>query len=339
MSVPRILTGFVAVCVICAGCRSDSGMTPTPGGLLNAPTVFIPVGLLKSPRGIAVDNTGDIWIGDTYGGVIRRFTSQGSQRLSLPNYAFPRNMGIDKGTGHVLAIVNDNTILSINPANNVDSPVASLTTFTVDTSGIFDVTTGDQVSRVMNIGRVGDVDGAINGDLFASVVANGGENFLVRVRNGQPKAIAYSPRVPTNTPDRRPRFVITGGASTVYTSFLASTTSTLPQRCYGLITASLISSRFFDGAYVTANAPGGGYDPSGFLFIADADNRELVIVSLSSEQIVEHDLLPDISGMTQPSPADVAVAPDGTVYVVVTDAFDTANSIGAVLRYTRTPVQ
>ncbi|MEK7671108.1 MAG: hypothetical protein AAB344_02695, partial [Bacteroidota bacterium] len=40
--------------------------------------VFLPVGSLKSPQGIAVDAIGNVWVADTRNNRLRRFTAAGA---------------------------------------------------------------------------------------------------------------------------------------------------------------------------------------------------------------------------------------------------------------------
>jgi hypothetical protein len=186
----------------------------------------------------------------------------------------------------------------------------------------------------------GDIDGAPNGSVYVSVLANDGEHFVVQVRSGTARALARSSQQVPPQAGANPQFVLCEDGGAVYTGFYFPTGSpNATHRGYVLFPSSITTSGVMEAIQLSSRVSGGGYDRSGYLMLADGSTRELVIASVASERVIDRLLLPAIDGMTQPAPTDAAIAPDGTVYVTVRDLFDTANQHGAVLRYPRAPIR
>ncbi len=333
-----VLLTQILILLHLAGCRSDIPSVGNPTTTYQDPAIIVPVGRLKSPRGIAVDQTGDIWVSDSYSNVIRRISPGGSDKTLLTAIPFPTKMGFDRSTNNILVIIDQNSILSISPSNDVTNIVFSFIASVIDTTSVFDVTSGIQTSRAINTVIVGDVDGATNGDIFVSALANDAENFLIRVRNGIASAIAFSPLRPTVQPDRSVHFLSTDRFGDVYTSFVtdvgASGTTT---NLFAIVPGNLLASQRFSNIRISPTAQGSGIDATGRLFIAEPSLQQVILVSTADSSPTDYIILPFVQGMSAPTPRDVALAPNGDIYVAVSDLLDTSNTLGAVIVYKRNP--
>lgn len=320
------------------GCRSEIPASGNSTTTYQDPSIIVPVGRLKSPRGIAVDPSGDIWVSDSYSNAVRRISPGGSDKTLLTAIPFPTKMGFDRSTNNILVTIEQNTLLSISPSNDVTNIVFSFSGSVIDTASVFDVTTGIQTSRIINSLTIGDVDGAANGDLFVSALANDAENFLIRVRNGIATAIAFSPLRPTSQSERTSHFLSTDQFGDVYTSFVtgvgASGTTT---NLFAIVPGNLPASQRFSNIRITPTAQGSGIDATGRLFIAEPSLQQVVLVSTADSSPTDFIILPFIQGMSAPTPRDVALAPNGDIYVAVSDFLDTSNTLGAVIMYKRNP--
>jgi streptogramin lyase len=332
----RSLKALLAVLLfIVPACRRETPIGPPDAPYLSGPTVFIPVGTLKSPRGIAVDATGDIWVADTYNDQILRFGSDGTEKASVPGFTLPRYMGIDRLTGDILTVENGLSIIRVDPTNNNASVETTLSELTIDTTFIYDVNLRQTVSRGVTPNEIGDIAGAFNGDIFVSVLANDTENFIVRVRNGLATAIAVSDQPPSIASDIGTRFLAVDNFGTVYTAFISGSQGSAAARVYALNPGNLPLSHFLSEPLVTGGARGAGIDVAGELYIADPPVNAMVIVSTTLEQTIDVLNIPAVEGMNESAAWDIGVGPDGSVYVAIVDRFDTANELGAVLKYTR----
>jgi len=324
------------VTVTCIGCREDSAPPTSAESLFTGPTLFLPLGTLRSPRGIAVDDSGRVWVSDTYSDLVRCFAPNGSERFRLPGIILPTNMGIDRAT-HTILLVSDQTmIIRIDPNTNTPTVVIDLDGSPIDTSSMYNVISSQTQRRIVNLPVMGDLDGAGNGEIFVSVLANGAENFVLRVRGGEASAIAYSPLRPLVPSDAGTRFLSVDDFGTVYTSFVFSTSSTSTlTHVFALTPGNLAASHLLSGPRISAGAQGSSIEPSGFMFIADTFLRQMVIISTISERTFDALTIPAVSGMTEAVPTDIGVAPDGSVYVATADMPDSEHQRGAVLKYTR----
>ena len=331
-----VTVSLSTILLIIPACREETPTAPPDAPFLSGPTVFIPVGTLKSPRGIAVDGSGDIWVADTYNDEIVRFGPDGTEKAFIPGFILPAYMGVDPVTGDILTVANGLSIIRIDPTNNSSSVEANLSGPTIDTTSIYDVNLRQNVTRGLTPNEIGDLDGAINGDIFVSVLANGNENFVIRVRNGLATAIAVSDQPPSIPSDIGTRFLAVDNFGTVYTAFISGSQGSAAARVYALNPGTLPLSHFLSEPLVTGGARGAGIDVAGELYMADPPVTAMVIVSTILEQTIDVVDIPFVEGMNDPAAWDIGVGPDGSVYVAVVDLFDTANELGAVLKYTRT---
>jgi streptogramin lyase len=329
----RIVSIMVILLALQTGCREGSTGSSSPVPLLSSPTVFVPVGIVKSPRGIAVDSTGDIWVSDTRGDRVLRLAPSGSARLSMP-LTLPGGMGVDHLTGDILVVSAGTSLWRINPRTENASNEANLSTLPVDTSAVFDVNVREVRTKAVSISQVGGIGGTITGDIYISA-ASGNENYLIKVRGGTASAAAYSSAIPPTAADAGPRFIATDRFGTIYTSFAFASGSGSQIRVFAFHPNSLSLSHILGEPAVTGGARGATIDATGILFIADPAVDAIVIVSTSNERTLGTLSLPSITGIVQPVARDIAVAPDGTVYVAVSDLFDSPEFPGAVLRYGR----
>jgi hypothetical protein len=334
--IPRTIMGVIALTCLLGGCRSDEPTGSGSDSLLATPTVFIPTGTLRAPSGIAVDKTGEVWVSDTFADAVRRYTALGSSRLLLPGITQPGKMGFDRSTNNILVVSNSTLVYQIDPASNVATILTQVSTGTLDTSSVFNLATGATGSRSAQVPVLGDLDGTPSGDIFVSMVAGSAENFLVRIRNGQSAAIAFSPVRPLVAFDISARFLSVDRFGTVFTSFVTDASQSATEiTAFGVFPSNLGATAPLPASGITARAIGSGIDDAGILFVADASARQILILSSSSGQTLERVDMPEIAGMTQPSPRDVAAGPDGSVFVACSDLFDTGNTLGAVLKFAR----
>ncbi len=332
------------LCVLLVGifpsCRDKSTPPTAIEPYLTGPTLIVPVGLLKSPRGIAVDPSGDFWVADTKNDLIRRFTSSGTQRDSVIGFTLPTCMGIEQSTGNVLAVVNNTTIVRINPSTHDATIITTVSGTTVDTSSVYDVNSGESQPHALAVHSLGDIDGAPNGDIFVSALAGSVDNAVIQIHSGSAKAIAFSSLAPSNPADIDAKFLAVDTYGMIYTAFVLSTgQSSAAIRVYALSASNPFLNEPFPEPAISGGALGAGIDASGILFIADQPLQQIVIVSTISGRTIDVLTIPQIQGMTQPTPRDIAVGPDGSVYVAVGDLFDSAELLGAVLKYSRGTVE
>lgn len=338
----QILPATLLFAVLLAGtsCRETTEGPVGGGTLLGTPSVLVESGLLRAPRGIAVDNGGDVWVADTYNNAIKRFTPSGSQSLLLPGYIEPRGMGLDRASGAILTVVDGSSLLRIDPRTASENVFALITASSVDTSAVFDTFRARTAPRVMLSATLGDIDGAPGGAVYVGLVANAGENFVVQVQGGVSRAIAHSSQVIPVSVQVLPQYVACGDGGAVYTGFYYPTgSSNASHRAHVLYPSGISLSGVMEAIQISGGVTGGGYDRAGYILLADQASRELVIASVASERIIERLPMPEVLGMVQPTPTDVAAAPDGTVYLSVRDQFDTSNRVGAVLRFPRAPIR
>lgn len=328
-----MITGLLAA--IAMGCRdTDADLTGSAPGL-TGPTVFVQVGILKYPQGIAVDGTGDIWVSDTNGDRITRFTPAGSQRLSLGGVTTPTFMGFDRATNDIL-VVSQNEVLRINPQNETVTTIAAVSGAGVDAVSTFNVRTGQIQSRTLSIRQLGDIDGTPGGDVYLSSVTTDGQNYLLRIRTGQISAVAFSDIPPDASPNGATRFVCSGALGEIFTAFVfQSQQQPAVARSYVVLPSNITSSRVLGTGPVSDGARGAGIDGLGNLYIADSQMRQLILISIAPERVIDVLDIPAVAGMTDAAPWDVAVGTDGSVYVTVVDLFDTSRQLGGVLKYSR----
>jgi hypothetical protein len=324
---------FLTLC----SCRDEQATQSSLVPTFDSPVEFVPNGFLKAPGGISVDATGDIWISDTYNDRVAAFSASGSQRYSLPLAPLPGPMGLDRSTGDLLTVTDGASVYRIIPATQQILLVAAISSGTVEAASVFDVNTGNLRGRVLTGLVTGDVDGSTAGDLFASCLANGRENYLLRVRNGGASAIAYSAFPPLDTLATGPRFVAAGRGGTVYTAF------TLPDNSlFGLTTPFVyfpldpLRSRPFPGGEDAGSFfNAGGMDLHGLIAVADGETRTIVVFTASPERTLTVLGMPAVAGLIAPAPTDVAIGNDGSIFAAVRDLQDTGNQRGAVIRFPR----
>jgi hypothetical protein len=236
-------------------------------------------------------------------------------------------------TRHCCRYLRGLNIIRINPLNNNATIVAGLGAGWVDTTAVFDVNTGQTRSRPLVAHGAGDISGASNGDIFVSAVAQTGEHYIVRVRGGQMTALAFSAHVPSNQ-TAGPMFLSVDRFGTLFTGFFTSANQTSP-RIFLVEPGSLFLSQPVSGSLLSTGARGSSIDDAGILFIADAGNQELIIFNTLTNRVEDIVTIGPIQGIAQPAPRDVAVSPDGSVLVTVSDLFATADNPGVVLKYGR----
>lgn len=328
---------ILSVAFTLEGCRENTPLLDTVPIQLGGSQVFVGIGTLRSPRGIAVDSRGDVWVADTYGDRILRYASNGILLSSINGIQSPSSMGLDRGTNSILAVSDDRTLIRLNTSTGQVTTVATLTNSTINSTSVYDIVSRQFESRSLVIDAVGDVDGTLNGDIFLSILANITENYLVRVTTIGATAVAFSQLEPLDTLRNAARFVASAGLSSVYTAFLVPNAQSLGILQPYLFTSGNVSaSRALTVPELSGGPTGACIDGSGLLYVADAASGTLLVISTSSGHAIEVLEMPAITGMTEPVPWDVAAAPDGTVYVAVIDQADLSHQFGAVLKYPRT---
>lgn len=317
------------------GCRSQEPLGPPTSGL-SGPAVLVPVGILKSPRGIAVDSTGDIWVSDTFGDRVVRFSQSGSVKLSFPGFILPGYMGVDRPTDDILLIDNGFTLVRIRYRTETASNILVLNAGSINPGGVFDVQSLTTIDRTIFPRQLGDLDGSVTGEIYVNLVSSVDENVLVKIAPGSVSAAAFSSTRPLNQNDATSQFVSVDQFGTVYSAFLLQVPQVgIAMRPYVFHPGNIGTSHAFSGASVSGGTTGSGIDQTGTLYIADPAIGEFIMVSTASERTLERFIIPPIAGMVQPAPWDVGVSRNGNVYVAVIDLFDTSNQKGAVLVYTR----
>lgn len=323
-----VVIPIVVLMVFVSSCKNESG-TPPEEIFLSAPSVFVPVGLLKQPQGISVDASGNVWVADTRAGKVRRFSSEGVLRDSVTGFALPTRMGIDR-SNNMLLLIDNLTINRINPQTGAATIVITLNGITVDGSSVFDVNSRSTGSTTVEVQHLGDIEGTVTGDIVVSAHGTP-ENFVVRIRGGTAGALVGSSLAPPNSAERGAHFLAVDDFGTVFTSFAISTPTPII-RVYSFSPSNASLSHVLSEPYVTGAARGAGMDASGNLYITDPAMQQLIVVSTLSERTIARYSIPDVGGYSM-VPHDVAASSDGALYVVVTDRLGT--EAGAVLKYLR----
>lgn len=330
---PRLtaLAAFFGVLVASSGtaCKNESSTSLTQT-YLTPPSVFLPVGVLRQPRGIAVDGAGDVWVADTRAGKVRRLTRDGVLRDSIIGFQLPAAMGFDRSSGSLL-LVDEYTLYRLQPQTGAATIIATLTNNSIDTSAVFDIDARRMIATAVNVARLGDITAGPMGDVYVGCFGTP-ENFLVRVRAGLAAAVAASFLVPTNSAERGPHFVGVDAFGTVFSSFAVGG-ATPVVRFFAFSPSHTDLSRVLTEPAVTGAARGSTIDVSGNLYVTDPATQELVIVSTIAERTIARYVIPDVGGYSM-IPHDVAVSEDGRVYVVVSDRLGT--EAGAILVYRTT---
>lgn len=316
--------GFVA-------CREEKITAPATQVLLSGPSVFVPVGLLKSPQGIAVDGSGNVWVADTRNNKLRRFSPAGTQTdsMSYPNQI--QKVAVDKRSGDLLAIHNGTVVDRIVAQTKTVIASFPLNPFNGDASAVFDANSGTTRSISATVIRLGDVDISPIGDVYVSAYGSP-ENFVLKVSNGNITVIASSSLAPSTVGEVGPRFLAVDAFGTIFTSFtFLATSSQSVVRMYSINPGNVTQSKVMNEPVVSGAARGATIDAAGNVYIADPLTQDMTIVSSNSEKTTAVYRIPDTNGLVM-TPQDVAVAANGTVYVVVTDR--SGSEAGAVLKYT-----
>jgi sugar lactone lactonase YvrE len=311
----------------CSSCRNETP-TDADGSVLNPPTVFIPVGVLKTPGGIAVDADNNVWVSDSGNDRLRKFSSTGILADSIVLMR-PSAVALDKATRSYLVVVENGTTIS-----RFALPGKTLTTsyplhpFTGNSSTVFDVGLNMSVSLNIVIRHLGDVDTSPTGDMF--VAAQGSPaNSVIRISSGGISALAAST---VDSANAIARFLAVDGFGSAYTSFSLNRGPAVVPTIFSLAPGNILQSRSIGTFGVSGRAQGAAIDAAGRMYITDQASQELVIISTVSETILGRYSIPDVNGFAM-IPRDVALANDGTVYIVVNDRLGT--EAGAVLKYTR----
>ncbi|MEO8168875.1 MAG: SMP-30/gluconolactonase/LRE family protein [bacterium] len=311
-------------------CRDEKATSPTTQISLSDPTVFIPAGRLKSPQGIAVDGSGNVWVADTKNNKLRRFSPAGTQTDSMSYPDQVQKIAVDKRNGDLLVIHGSTTVDRVIAASKTVTASFPLNPFSGDVSGVFDANTGTTQSILATTIRLGDVDVSPMGDIYVSAYGSP-ENFVVRISNSNVIALAYSSLSPTAAGETGAHFLAVDGFGTVFTSFtFTASSSQNVTRVYSINPGNVNQSKVLNEPVVSGAARGATVDAAGNLYIADPLTQYLTVVSTSSEKTIGVYRIPDTNGLSV-SPQDVAVTAGGTVYVVVTDR--SGSDAGAVLKY------
>ena len=323
-----LLTMIVATCLFsCSSCKDDSPTDPEQRTILSGPMVFLPVGSLKSPQGIAVDATGNVWVADTRNNRLRRFTAAGALTDSIV-VTQPSNVAVDKRTGDLLVIENGTTVSRFLVQTKTLLASYSLNPFGGNSSAVFDVGNRSSTSIRVDVRELGDIDSSPTGDIFVS--ARGAPaNCAIRILNGNVSALAASS---VDSATTTARFLAVDPFGTVFTSFSFSRGPASTTLVYSLSPGNITQSHSLNEPLVSGTARGAAIDASGQLYIADPATQEMIVISTASEKTMRRYIIPDTNGFSM-VPREVAVASDGTVYVVVNDRLGT--DAGAVLKYTR----
>jgi streptogramin lyase len=314
-------------------CRDDAPTEEEQQQFNLVSSVFIPVGVLREPQGIAVDASGNVWVADTHNGKLRKFLTSAQQADSM-NFLFPpTNIAINKRTGDLLVVEDGKRVREIVVATKTDLRSSTLNPFFGNADVVLDVNTNTTRAIAPNIRVVGDIESTPNGDVVVSAYGSP-ENLVIQLVTGNARALAFSATTPSNSADAGSRFVAVDRFGTVFTSFtFLGTSGQNVVRGYSFNPANLLTqSKVLTEPFATGSARGATIADDGKMFVADSAAQELVVFSTLSEKTVLRSRIPDTNGFSM-SPRDVAVATDGTVYVVVTDRNGT--DAGAVLKYTK----
>jgi hypothetical protein len=250
------------------------------------------------------------------------------------NFLFPpTNIAINKRTGDLLVVEDGKRVREIVVATKTDLRSSTLNPFFGNADVVLDVNTNTTRAIAPNIRVVGDIESTPNGDVVVSAYGSP-ENLVIQLVTGNARALAFSATTPSNSADAGSRFVAVDRFGTVFTSFtFLGTSGQNVVRGYSFNPANLLTqSKVLTEPFATGSARGATIADDGKMFVADSAAQELVVFSTLSEKTVLRSRIPDTNGFSM-SPRDVAVATDGTVYVVVTDRNGT--DAGAVLKYTK----
>lgn len=316
-------------------CQNDSPSSTTEKPLaLSAPTVFVPVGILKLPRGIAVDASGNVWVADSRNFKLRKFSPAGNQVDSIM-FVFPLSkIAIRKPpSGDLLVIENEYTVHEIIPETKFFLRSTTIAPNPGDASAAFDVNTGVRRSINASVTSLGDIAANPNGSEIYVSAKGTPENFIIRILSGNPSVIAYSSTVPSSSDDVGARLVAADNFGGIYTAFtFAGTSGRNVVRLYALNPINVQQSRIVTEPIVSGRASGAAIDASGILYIAEPATQELLIISTITGKTIVSYRIPDTNGFAM-IPQAVSVASDGAVFVAVTDRNGT--DAGAILKYTR----
>ncbi len=327
------MRSWFAVVVLCSlvACREEKLTTPTTQISLSEPSVFVAAGILRSPQGIAVDGSANVWIADTRNNKLRRFSPVGTQTDSM---AYPdqiQKIAIDRRNGDLLVIHNSTVVDRIVPQTKTVTAFFPLNPFNGDASAVFDANSGTTRSILATLIRLGDIDLSPIGDIYLSAYGSP-ENFVLKLSNGNITVIASSALAPTAVGETGPRFLAVDGFGTIFTSFtFLATSSQNVVRMYSINPGNVDQSKVLSDPSVTGSARGATVDAAGNVYIADPLAQSLIVVSSTSEKTIGFYRIPDTNGLSV-APQDVAVTVGGVVYVVVTDR--SGSDAGAVLKYT-----
>ncbi len=329
---------FPMLCMLGA-CRENLPLEEIAPIQLGNSLMFVDVGTLRSPRGIAVDPSGDVWVADTYGNRILRYAPNGTPVGAINGVSIPTSMGLDRGTNSILAITNGRRLVRINTSTEQVTEIVTLSDSTINSTSIFEVTSRTFFEdRPITLDAVGDVDGTRNGDIYVNILANTMENYLVRVTSSGATAVAFSQLQPLDSLRNGARFVAAAGFSSVYTAFLVPIPN-VPSfgvlQPYFFVPGSISSSHALDVPELSGRPTGACNDGAGRLYLADPASGTLLVISTSTGTAIEVLEMPQIAGMPEPIPWDVAASSDGMVYIAVINRTDPNRQLGAVLRYSR----
>lgn len=332
MRIIDIALRFAIVAVLgLVACRDEKVTAPAAQVFLSGPTIFVPVGLLKSPQGIAVDGSGNVWVADTRNNKLRRFSPSGAQTDSMSYPHQIQKVAVEKQSGNLLAIHNGTVVDRIVPQSKTVIASFPLSPFSGDASAVFDANSGTTRSVLATVIRLGDVDVSPIGDVYVSAYGSP-ENFVLKLSNGNITVIASSSLAPNGVGETGPRFLAVDAFGTIFTSFtFLGTSSQNVARMYSINPGNVSQSKVLTEPVVSGAARGATIDAAGNVYIADPLTQDLTIVSSNSEKTTAVYRIPDTNGFAM-TPQDVAVAANGGVYVVVTDR--SGSDAGAVLKYT-----
>jgi hypothetical protein len=326
----------VCTALLSLSCGNDSSSDPPSQSFtLSSPSLFIPAGILKVPRGITVDQSGNVWVADTRNNKIRKFSSSGIQTDSIVNLNQPLRVAFQKWTGDLLIIDNNYDISRFIIPTRSRLPITSLNSFAVDTNSVFDVAAGSRRPMRIDIQALGDIDAAPSGDIMYVSTRGNSQSSVIRIENGNASGYAAM----NGSTIGGARFLATDGAGSVFSLFGIDRGPITTTQLHVLYALNLTQSHFAAEPSITANAAGATIDAQGNLYIVEPALQELIVISATTERTIARYAIPSIPGISLIGNAaqDVAVATDGTVYVVVNDTQNTIDGPGAVLKYTRVP--
>ncbi len=320
-----------------SGCKSEGSPAPDAQFRLNEPTVFIAPGKLRSPQGVAVDRNGNIWVADSRNNKLRKFSSQGVQTDSIDLVtAIPNRVAVDKRTGDLLIIVNENRLDRYVTETKTFLSSDLLIPFSGDASAVWDVNTRSTRPLTITVTSVAGIATAPNGDVF--MAAHGTpQNFVIKNQNGNLSAVAYSSLPPNVNSEVGPRFIAVDNFGTVFSSFtMVAGSGSNVTRLYSFNPTNITQSKPINEPFITGAARGADIDAAGYLYIVEPLLQELVVILSTSERTVQRYLIPDVPGLSaNRAPQDLAVGSDGSVYVVLNDLQNPSDGPGAVIKYTR----